>query len=57
MLLYGPEFSDEVFGEYVFGDDVFFLGIAMMCSFLGYKFQTRAAFLSLRELQIGRCVA
>ena len=56
MLLNGPEFSDEVFGEYVFGDDVFFLGIAMMCSFLGYKFQTRVAFLPPRIVQ-QRCVA
>ena len=34
-LLYGPEFSDEVFGEYVFGNDVFFLRIGDDVFFLG----------------------
>ena len=41
MLLYGPEFSDEVFGEYVFGDDVFFLGLQISDT-CGFSFATRA---------------
>ena len=54
MLLYGPEFSDEVFGEYVFGDDVFFLGIGDDVFFLGIEISDTCGFSFATDRSAGK---